>query len=70
MKKIVLTFLILLSASFFAYAQNVEVKGVGTIQYEGGMFSNDPSDSDKKNVLESAKVSAWKNYVAAASGAK
>jgi hypothetical protein len=70
MKRFLLTFLLLLSASFYAYAQNVEVKGVGTIQYEGGMFSKDPSDSDKKNVLESAKVSAWKNYVASANGAK
>lgn len=51
-------------------AQKVDIKGVGTISYDGSLFSKEPSDSDKKKVLEKAKESAWKNYVATFSPAK
>lgn len=70
MKNLLLVLIFALGLSTQAMAQKVEVKGVGTISYEGSLFSKEPSDSDKKKVLESAKLSAWKNYVATFSPAK
>ena len=65
-----ISFFFLFLFSFWANAQNVEVRGTGTIQYEGSFFSKDPSDSDKHNALNSAKLSAWKTYVAGVNSAK
>ena len=62
--------ILLLLATSFAFAQVAEVKGVGTIQYEAGVFSNDPSDSDKKRAFENAKLAAWRTYVAKLNPAK
>jgi hypothetical protein len=62
MKKFIVLFLMLFSISSFA--EQVEVKGVGTIPYDGAVFSKDPSSDDKKKVVDAAKVSAWKNYLA------
>ena len=70
MKKIIFGIFVIFACNFSLYAQSIDVRGVGTIQYEGSFFSKEPSDADKKNVLESAKISAWKNYVAGVSGAK
>lgn len=48
-----------------AHADNVEVKGVGTTAYEGGLFgSSNPSDKEKQAALAAAKLTAWKNFVA------
>ena len=47
-----------------AFAEKVEVKGVGTIPYSGAVFSKDPSSDEKKKAIDAAKLSAWKNYVA------
>lgn len=68
MKKALAIFLIALSS--LAFAQVAEVKGVGTIQYDAGVFSGDPSDSDKKKAFENAKMAAWRTYVAKLNPAK
>jgi hypothetical protein len=48
-----------------SWAARVESKGVGTYQYEGGMFSSSkPTDQEKAKALAAAKASAWKNFVA------
>jgi len=62
--------ILLIGFSSFAFAQVAEVKGVGTIQYEGGVFSSEPSDSDKKKAFENAKIAAWRTYVAKLNPAK
>ena len=48
-------------------AQRVEVKGVGTHSYQG---IGGASDADKQKALASAKVSAWRNFVATFNQAK
>lgn len=56
---------ILMAAAASALAQRVEVKGVGTYQYEGGFFSSSkPTDEETAKAVAVAKLSAWKNYVA------
>lgn len=51
--------------SQFAFADRVDVKGVGTYSYEGKLFSSSkPSDEEKKIALNEAKKNAWKNFVA------
>ena len=68
MKRAVLS--VLLSALLSTLAQNaladrVEVKGVGTYNFEGKLFSADkPTDTEKKLALAGAKKSAWKAFVA------
>lgn len=68
MKRIVFVFLMFFS--IFAAAQVYEVKAIGTVQYDGGVFSSEPSDSDKKKALDNAKLVAWKTYVAKLNQAK
>ncbi len=56
---------ILLSISQGAWADRIEVKGVGTYSFEGKLFSSDnPSDAEKQLGLAEAKKSAWKGFVA------
>ncbi|MBP0132884.1 MAG: hypothetical protein ITD31_05825 [Nitrosospira sp.] len=69
MKKTILILIICFIPSV-VFAQKVDVKGLGTITYEGSVFSNEPSDSDKKNAIEAARMSAWRNYVATFNSAK
>ena len=48
-----------------AFAQRVEVRGIGSLPYEGKMFSSDkPTDEEKARAIGLARQSAWKNYVA------
>ena len=55
----------LIALPLIAHADNVEVKGVGTTQYEGGFLSSSkPSDKEQQAALTSAKLTAWKNFVA------
>jgi hypothetical protein len=55
----------LLVLPLVSHADNVEVKGTGTTQYEGGFFgSANPSEKEKQLALASAKMTAWKNFVA------
>jgi len=47
------------------HAARVEVKGLGTYQYNGGMFaSSKPTDKEKAGALAAAKAAAWKSFVA------
>lgn len=62
--------ILLLAVSTIAFCQVAEVKGVGTIQYDAGVFSSDPSDADKKKAFENAKMAAWRTYVAKLNPAK
>ena len=66
----IFAFFILTMITSFAHAQNIEIRAVGTIPYDGSFFSSEPSDADKKKAIESAKINAWKKYVATFSGAK
>lgn len=51
--------------SQIAFADRVDVKGVGTYSYEGKLFSSSkPTDEEKKIALNEAKKNAWKNFVA------
>jgi hypothetical protein len=51
--------------SQLAFAERVDVKGVGTYSYDGKLFSSgNPSDEEKKIALNEAKKNAWKNFVA------
>jgi hypothetical protein len=60
-----------LACAHGAFAQRVEVRGIGTYQYEGGLFSSSkPSDAEKAKALASAKQNAWKNYVATLNAAR
>ena len=68
MKKIIALLVMLFSLS--AFADQVEVKGIGTIPYDGAVFSKDPSSDDKKKVIDAAKMSAWKNYLASLNDSK
>lgn len=56
---------LLLSACPAAWADRVEVKGVGTYTFDGKPFSPDkPSEAEKQLGLAEAKKSAWKGFVA------
>lgn len=56
---------LMLGLPFSAHADKVEVKGVGTSSYEGSFFSSgNPTDKEKQAALSSAKLVAWKNFVA------
>ena len=55
----------LLTFTHCAFADRVEVKGVGSYSFEGRIFSIDkPTDAEKKIALVEAKKSAWKGFVA------
>ena len=58
---ICLSFLLL---SFHVHAERIEHSGIGTIPFDGALFSKDPSSDEKKKALDAAKLSAWKNYTA------
>ena len=62
-----LSFLLL---SFNAQAERIEQKGIGTIPFDGALFSKDPSSDEKKKAVDAAKLSAWKNYTATLNTAK
>ena len=62
-----LSFLLL---SFTAQAERIEQKGIGTIPFDGALFSKDPSSDEKKKAVDAAKLSAWKNYTATLNAAK
>lgn len=48
-----------------AFADRVDVRGIGTYRYEGGFLSSSrPTDEETSKAVASAKQSAWKNYVA------
>ena len=51
-------------------AQPVDVRGVGTVQFDGNLFTGNPTDADKNKAIASAKLAAWKNYLASANPAK
>ncbi len=56
--------------SFNVYAERIEQKGIGTIPFDGALFSKDPSSDEKKKAVDAAKLSAWKNYTATLNSAK
>jgi len=55
-----------------AFAARVEVKGIGTYHYNGGVvFSNGkPTEKETQAATELAKANAWKNFVATLNVAK
>lgn len=54
-----------LAAATGVMAQRVEVRGVGTYQYEPRAFSGSKAaEEDKAKAVASARLNAWKNYVA------
>ncbi len=56
---------VMMAAATSALADRVEVKGVGTYQYEGSFFSSSkPTDEETAKAVTLAKANAWKNYVA------
>lgn len=61
MKKYLLSLLFIFST--ISASQALEVKGQVSHPYSGGIFSNDPSDQDKTDALQAAKMAAWKQYV-------
>jgi len=65
-----LCILVLLPGSIFA--ARVEVKGIGTYYYKGGIAfpSNQPREKEKQAATELAKTNAWKNFVASLNVAK
>lgn len=72
MKKFVLShvFLVCLMANA-AFADRVEIKAVGTYQYQGKMFDKKkPKDAELASAVKAAKENAWKNYVAGLSESK
>jgi hypothetical protein len=69
MKKSII-FLLFVLLSFNAFADRVEVKAIGTIPFDGALFSKDPSSDEKKKAVDAAKLSAWKNYTATLNTAK
>lgn len=56
--------------SFNVHAERIEQKGIGTIPFDGALFSKDPSSDEKKKAVDAAKLSAWKNYTATLNTAK
>lgn len=63
MKRYIVALTASLLLTTHAFAEKVEVKGIGTIPYSGAVFSKDPSNDEKKKAIDAAKQSAWKNYV-------
>jgi len=56
---------VMMAAAASAFADRVEVKGIGTYQYEGGFFSSSkPTDEETAKAVALANANAWKNYVA------
>ena len=53
-----------LSFSLLSQAQALEVRGQVAYNYEGGFFSNSPTDDDKSQALHAAKMMALKRYFA------
>lgn len=56
--------ILLLCFTFPIDTQAIEVKGQVSYQYDGGFFSNSPTDKDKVNAVNAAKLAALKEYVA------
>lgn len=53
------------------HADKVEVKGIGVYQYEGTFFqASKPTDTERAKAMSSAKLSAWKNFVAKLNGSQ
>ena len=56
---------LMLSLTVPAFADRVEVKGVGTYTYEGKLFNSEkPTEAERQLGLAEAKKSAWKGFVA------
>lgn len=59
-----LAYLSLLGMMFASIsAQALEIKGQVSHQYNGGLFSNSPSDDDKVEAIKAAKLAALKQYI-------
>jgi hypothetical protein len=59
------------AAAVPAFAQRVEMKGVGTYQYEGTFFAGaKPTPAEQSKALAQARLAAWRNYVAALNPAR
>ena len=57
--------ILLAIAATSADAARVEVKGIGTYQYEGRLLaSSKPTDQEKAKAIAAAKLAAWNNFVA------
>lgn len=63
-KKIIMLGAILSTAFCAMTTQAIEMRGQGTLKYEGGLFSSGPSDAEKNAALNKAKVSAINKYAA------
>ena len=53
-----LSFLLL---SFNAQAEKIEQKGIGTIPFDGALFSKDPSSDEKKKAIDEA-IAKFKEF--------
>ena len=52
-----------LSFALVSGAQAIETRGQIAYSYEGGIFSDSPSDEDKATALKTAKITALKKYL-------
>ncbi len=53
-----------------AMANEVRVKGTGTIPYDAGLFSSEPDEKARNKAVRRAQLSAWKRYTANFNAAK
>ena len=53
-----------------AQAQEISVKGSASQAFDSGIFSSEPNAKMKKQVLEAAKLAAWKRYTSSFNSAK
>ncbi len=53
---------LVLSFSMISNAEAIEMRGQIAHPYEGGVFSDSPSDDDKAEALKAAKIAALKKY--------
>lgn len=57
-----LTAVCVMGASVFSQAYALEVRGQIAYNYDGGFFSDSPTDDDKSEALRQAKMMALKRY--------
>ena len=55
---------------FTAANAQTEFQGVGEVRYESGVFNKQPSEADRAEALQQAKLSAWRSYTSTFNAAR